>query len=83
MVASNVARARSGSAILVAVVAVALVVLFVWLVAIDSGFAWLVLGLIAVLSLVSKATFSLWRHPAEHQHGRGESGGDPPSQIDS
>jgi len=82
-VAPNAARARSGLAVLVTLAAVALVALFVWLVAIDNGLAWLVLGLLAILSFASKATFSLWRHPADHQHGRGDQGDDPPPQIDS
>jgi hypothetical protein len=46
-------------AVVVTLVAAALVALLVWLVAIDNGLAWLVLALLAVLSLVSKVTFSL------------------------
>jgi hypothetical protein len=68
-------------AILAVVVVLALVALTVYLVLAANPLAWLVLALLAVLSLVSKAYFSLWRNPAAHESP------DPPSspgaQIDS
>jgi hypothetical protein len=54
-------------AILVVVLVAALFALTVYLVVIENRLAWVVLAALGVLSLVSKAYFSLWRNPAAHE----------------
>jgi hypothetical protein len=74
-------RARSGMAILAVMVVLALFALTVYLVIVANRLAWVTLALLAVLSLVSKAYFSLWRNPAAHESPDPPSS--PGSEIDS